>query len=423
MRVRSALILAAALGLVACSGPAPTTAPVTATSRIAGIAPDEPCTYQLASGEALPQTKLHLEDLEAMVLSEQDLGGLPGFEVDPFRHGFQGNAELPTIEVHPDSTCADEAKLGRITGFGASLELPGGAERRVSTSVHLFATDDGAAAWSDAFDEGFLAVLGAEGRDRYGTAPLPGGRGDDLIATHGGPDGIRTWAMLVRGPIVGWVIDLEQGDATTIDVGAAAALLAARIEGVEEDAVDRPRHGLDAAALVAAPLPLAEYGPRYAGLEWDPFFGGCADAVERGLVAGEDAENDARRFHRISGCTALYAPPASDPAGPIERAFSSVQVFAGDEHASGFAAKVAADMQQLGGRLGGPLDLGDEAFEVITPGGGDRDYVDARAIVRVGSNVLTVALQDREPANQADEIATLAAKLTVRVEQLLAAAP
>jgi len=417
--VRSALILVAALGLIACSGPAPTTAP----ASIGGIAPDEPCTYQLASGEALPRTKLHLEDLEAMVLTEEDLRDLQGFKVDPFRHGFQGNAELPTIDVHPESTCADEAKFGRITGFGESLELPGGAERRVSTSVHLFATDDGAAAWSDAFDEGFLAVLGAEGRDRYGTAPLPGGRRDDLIATHGGPDGIRTWAMLVRGPIVGWVIDLNQDEAPTIDVAGAAALLADRIEGVEAEAVAEPRSGLDAAALVAAPLPLAEYGPRYAGLEWDPFFGGCADAVERGLVAGEDAEKDARRFHRISGCTALYAPPASDPVGPIERAFSSVQVFASDDDASGFAAKVAADMERLGGRLGGPLDLGDEAFEVITPRGGDRDYVDARAIVRLGSHVLTVALQDREPANQPDEIATLAEKLTTRVQRLLAGAP
>ena len=59
--------------------------------------------------------------------------------------------------------------------------------------------------------------------------------------------------MFQRGPVVGWVVDLHPGADATIDVRAAADLMAARVESVIEKAESRPRAGFDAAQLLSVP--------------------------------------------------------------------------------------------------------------------------------------------------------------------------
>jgi hypothetical protein len=270
------------------------------------------------------------------------------------------------------------------------------------------------------FVAGMQSSVGAGNDPLLDVRPLPEGRPGDVLMTHRGPDGTRTWAMFVRGPILGWVVDLRPADQATIDVPVAAAAMARRIEAVEADVAARRPSGLDAAALLSAPLGLTAYGEQYAGLAWDSFFGGCADAVERGLVAGPAAAEDARRFGRLSGCTALYAPGPAGGDGTIERVFSSVSVMATEDGASAAVAKGAADMHGLGGRPAGVPAIGDEAVAIVTPPGADRVYADSRALVRVGSHVLVVAIQDREGGDHQGEVGSLAASLASRLQRLLA---
>jgi hypothetical protein len=420
MRAGLACIALACLALVSCSEPSHS--PSAAAVAPVGVASDEPCSRSLPLDAMPPSIGYHVEDLERMVLSRADLGGLPGFEIDPISYGYQGNGELETVEVHPEGMCDAMARLGRVTGFSGSFAAVE-ATGHVSTTAHLFWDEPAARGWLEWFVAGMQSSVGAGNDRRLEVRPLPGGRPGDVLMTHRGADGTRTWAMFVRASILGWVVDLAPPQRPTIDVPVAAAAMAKRIEAVEADVAARRPSGLDAAALLSAPLPLVAYGEPYAGLAWDSFFGGCADAVERGLVAGPAVADDARRFGRLSGCTALYGPGPGADDGPIERVFSSVSVMATDGGASGAVAKGAADMEELGGRPVGIPVIGDEAVAIVTPPGADRGYTDSRALVRLGSHVLVVAIQDREQGDHLQEVASLAASLVGRVQGLLANIP
>jgi hypothetical protein len=190
---------------------------------------------------------------------------------------------------------------------------------------------------------------------------------------------------------------------------------------VAADVADRPRSGLDAAQLLSAPLPGSEYGPLAADFAWDPFFGGCQDAAERGFIVGPKAVTDAQRFGRITGCTAMYAPLAS--SGEVERVFSIVQVHRDPTGASGALAEMIADQE---GRGGVPFaaSVGDEAIGIATPAvsGESGGPADTRVVFRLGALLLLVAIQGTTAGDQQPYVLDLADRLEARIRAVIAGA-
>jgi hypothetical protein len=366
----------------------------------------------------LAPVPLHHEDLERMVLSRADVGGLRGFEADPFRQGYHDNAELTSLEVAPPATCQDIERFGRIEGYGNAHVAADGSGRSLLFAVHLFWTPEGAVSWSDAFVRGLAAGAGGGGST---FRELPGGAGvaESVLIEHDGPVGTRTWASFVRGSIVAWIVDLHPGPTTTIDVPAAAAQMADRIDTVIEVAGDRPRHALDVAQLLSAPLPKIAYGDVAAAFDWDFFFGGCQDTAERGFIAGEQAAADAKRFGRLTGCTAMYAPAEATDADVV-RVFSSIHVYREARGASAALAAAVSELEARGGLRSPVVGLADEAVVVATPAGGEAP-ADTRVLFRLDDLVAIVAIQG--PAATGAEAGTqmvdLARQLDARIRGLL----
>jgi hypothetical protein len=211
------------------------------------------------------------------------------------------------------------------------------------------------------------------------------------------------------------VVDLHPEDTATIDVPLAAGRMAGRVETVIGETAARDRSGVDVAQLLSAPLPLAEYGTRGNGLAWDSFFGGCQDAIERGLIAGPQAEEDARRLGRITGCTAMYGDGAQ-----VVRVFSSVNVYRDARGASESLAASLADLVARGGVRFTVAGVGDEAIGLITPPGGDAAHTDTRVVMRLGELAASVVFQERD-GDAAEDILALARRLEDRIRALQAA--
>jgi hypothetical protein len=385
-----------------------------------GIATDQPCSRSVAAEPDVFDVPFQLQDLEAMIPSPADVDGMVGFEDDLFSHGYHDNAELTSIVPNPPTTCDDLERFGRITGFGIGYARPDDPTHSVLFAVHLFAHEAAAKAWPDAFFGSMAASAGKPGGPTAFTVTQPGGLPDGaVVVEHVGADGVRTWASATRGQIVGWVIDLHPEGEPTVDVPHAAATLVDRIDEVTAG-VGADRAGPDAAHLVSAPLPQSAYGERAAGLTWDSFFGGCADAVERGMIAGDQARVDAERFDRVSGCTAMYAPGGAATADGTVRVFSSVSVYETPEGASASQAATHAENEALGGVDFEVSGLGDEVMGQITPvTGGDSSYTDTRVMLQRGPYAATTALHSTAPGNASAEVIDWARALDQRMTEFL----
>lgn len=401
------------------AGVEPSATPIPVDPAAPAVANDEPCTRTLPSGSlAVTSTPFHHEDLERMVLAPEDVGGLAGFEPDPFGQGYHDNAELSMLVPNPSTTCDDLRRFGRIEGYA---DFYSGDAGGVMFSVHLFWSADEAAAWSAAFT-GALAAGAKDGGYTWTTRDLAAPEGG-VLAEHVGRDGTRTWAIFRRGPIVGWVVDLRPTGAPTIDVAGAAAAMADRIDTVTADVARRVPAGLDAARLLSAPLPRAAYGDLGEGLVWDPFFGGCQDALERGFIAGATAREDALKYGRVTGCTAMYAPE-DGVAGEVVRVFSSVSVHRDATGAAGALGAVVAAVEARRGVRFDAGDLGDEAVGVAAPATGAGDTAapaDTRVVLRIGALVLNVSVQGPTAVGKEAYVLDLARQLDVRVRTLLSA--
>jgi hypothetical protein len=423
-------LVVGALGLLkpwAIVGPAgsPTLTPSPSSSAIAPSGPvlanDEPCTRTMSPASlALTPNPFHHEDLERMVLSSSDVGGLDGFEPDIVRQGYHDNAELMSIEVNPSTTCQDIQQLGRIEGYGNAYTSYADG-RAVLFAVHLFWTPEEAAAWIEAFNGG-LASEAAASSGAFSFEVVPSGPDlpDAMLVQHSGADGIRTWAILQRGPIVGWIVDLHR-DQATIDVPAAVAMMAERIETVAGQVAGRARGGLDVAQLLSAPLPKTDYGTLATDFIWDPFFGGCQDTAERGFIAGGKAAADAARFDRLTGCTAMYAPLDAGTADVV-RVFSSIHVHGDSTGASEALAANVEDQEARGGVRFTVDALGEEAIGISTPASGEFP-ADTRVVMRIGNLMTIVAIQGDAAVGQEDYVQDLATRLEERVNSLTELGP
>jgi hypothetical protein len=420
------LALASAVLVVGCTtpvdlSPSPSSSTAVATGPGGGIAGDQPCTRSVPSEPDVVDVPFQLDDLERMIPRTADVPDLIGFEDDFFLHGYHDNAELSSLVPNPPATCENLQRFGRLTGFGIGYARPDDPTHDVLLAVHLFADDAGASAWSDAFFGGLQAAVGAGGGPQAFTLERPAGLPPDtLLAEHVGGDGVRTWAAITRGSIVGWVIDLHREGDSPIDVPGAVTVLADHIERVTADAAGRERDGPDASHLLSAPMPLSSYGDRGAGLSWDSFFGGCADAFERGMVAGDQARLDAEQLGRRSGCTALYAPAGAAAANGTVRVFSSVQVYGDEQGASASLPASIAGLESGGGERFAVAGVGDEAIGLTAPTPGEGpEHVDTRIVFRRGVDVGTVAIQSNDRADISDEAGDLARALDQRMAEFL----
>ena len=418
------LAFAATLLVIGCATPvevSPSAPSQGAAQTMGGMATDQPCTRTVPTTADVVSVPFRLQDLERMIPAPADVPDLIGYEDDTFLHGYHDNAELPGLVPNPPSTCDGLERFGRLTGFGIGYARPEDPTHDVLFAVHLFADEAGANGWSRAFLEAFgPTVDGPDGPSGFRVEGPAGNVPDTILAEHVAGDGVRTWAAVTRGQIVGWVIDLHAADAKPIDVPAAVAILADRIEAVAADAAAVEAAGPDAAHLLSAPLPLVSYGDRGANLGWDPFFGGCADAFERGMVAGEQARLDAERFGRLAGCTALYAPPVGAAADGTARVFSSVQEYRDDAGASASLPASIAALESAGGERFAVAGLGDEAIGLTaTTSGEGPERFDTRIVFRDGVDVGTVAIQSTDQADISSEVADLARVLELRMADFL----
>lgn len=412
--------------LGACSPAADATGPLAAESPVTrargGISTDQPCTRAVVAEPDVVRVPFQLQDLEGMIPAAVDIPGLIGFEDDMFTHGYHDNAELNTVVPNPPSTCDDLERFGRITGFGIGYARPADSAHHLLISVHLFGDEAAAMAWPDAFFAPMAATArNPGGPESFTFEELAGLPDNTIVAEHVGADGVRTWASTVRGLIVGWVIDLHPEGEPTVDIAAAARILAEHIDAVTADVAVGAREGPDAAHVMSAVLPRSAYAGRGEGLAWDSFFGGCQDAVERGMVAGDQARTDAERFGRVSGCTAMYSPPAGRPAADgTVRVFSAVSVYGEPEAAS---ESIAAGLAELEGRGGGSFEvpaLGDEAHGLVTPvDAGESKYTDTRVVLRRGPYVGVVALHSTAAADASAEFIDLGTALDQRMRDFL----
>lgn len=404
------------------STPAAPSSSTTTLPTEAGLLSDEPCTRSVAAPGSLPaRVGLRLDDLEHMVLSRDDVGGLSGFESDMSRHGYWGNDEIRYMEVNPPSTCDDTKRFGRIVGFANAYEPTSRVRRQVTFSVHLFWRESDARAWVDSFTNAIKASVGTpDGPARFDAQPVTELGPNAVLADDEGHDGVRTWVMFVRGPIVGWVTDLHpRGSRPSIDVTSTATTMAARVEKENTDAAARPAGpSLDAAGLISAPLPLAELGPRFAGLRWDWFLGGCSDTEERAANIGEQAAVRSAGFGRVVGCTSMY-DPQEDTSRDVARVFTSVQFYNDDKGASADLADLMARSQAAGAQRFDPGSIGDEAFGMVTPPTGSDPYPQTRITFRIGNLIAIAGVQDKAPRDANGEITALALKLHARIEGLL----
>jgi hypothetical protein len=380
--------------------PSPSLAAVSGDTS-GGIATDQPCSRSVAAEADVFDVPFQLQDLEAMIPSSADVDGMIGFEDDLFSHGYHDNAELTSIVPNPSTTCDDLERFGRITGFGIGYARPDDPTHGVLFAVHLFADEAAAKAWPDALFGSMAASAGKPDGPTSFSVTQPGRLPDGAVVVERvGADGVRTWASVTRGQIVGWVIDLHPEGEPTVDVPHAAATLVERID--------------------EAPLPQSAYGERAAGLTWESFFGGCADAVERGMIAGDQARVDAERFGRVSGCTAMYAPGGAPTADGTVRVFSSVSVYETPEGASASLAATHAENEALGGADFEVSGLGDEVMGQITPvTGGDSSYTDTRVMLQRGPYAATAALHSTAPGNASAEVIDWARALDQRMTEFL----
>ena len=398
------------------SSGSPTSAPQALVPSGQGIANDEPCTRTQSAVELnVRPVGFHHEDLEHMVLGSADVGGLPDFYQDVERQGYHDNPELAALQPNdPGSICDDAVRFGRIEGYGNVYDSAGGT-RMVLFAVHLFWTAEDAAAWSKAYTDGLAP---APGDTSYTFELVPAGLNiqDAALWIHTGRDGIRTWAIIQRGPVIGWIVDLHPEGSEAIDVAAAAALMATRIETVSAAVAARAPAGLDAVQLLSAPLPQSAWGDTAASLNWDPFFGGCQDTAERGFIVGEKAVADAARFGRLTGCTAMYANPGQ--AQDIVRVFSMVQVYRDADGASGaLAAETADEKAQNAGTFDG-VEFGDESIGFLTSSAtGPRD---TRLVMRVGNLLAIVSFQGSVAPERIDYVLEMARLLELRLDAILA---
>jgi hypothetical protein len=407
-------------GPEAVASASPAAAPGEGTAL--GVATDQPCTRLPASVLQLPRVPLHHEDLERMVPERGEITGLETFAEDYLTWGYLDNAEITWTVPAPPTTCEDSARFGRLEGYITAWAPRNDPARNVLFAAHLFDTEEGATAWATSFHEGLAAAAGAPGADFTYRLLEPWGSGLGIELTeHSGGDGTRTWAVLQSGPVIGWVIDRHPvGGEGSIDVLDAAGRMAARIDAVRTEAAGRERLGLDVAQLLAAPLPLAEYGETGTGMAWDGFFGGCQDTVERGLIAGDDAAAAARRLGRVTGCVAMYAP--EDPGGDVVRVFSSATVYRNADGARASIDEMVTEYEGRGGRQF-PVDgVGDRAAGLVTPiaEGEGTPYTDTRAAFSIGELAGSVVIGRAEAAPE-DEVRALAARLEERLGALLGA--
>lgn len=384
-----------------------------------GVASSEPCTRTVASGRPVPPAGFRAEDLIAMVPGPVDLGiDTDELTVDVVRHGYHGNAELEVIEVHAPTLCDDLERFGRITGFGRGFMSLEERPRRVVVSVHLFWDDQGAAMWTDAFVQGLqIGAGGPAGPTRVDVRPAEELGAGGLLLEHEGPEGVRTWAILQRGPIVGWVVDVHPGPATTVDVPATAQQLAARIEQVVADVGRRPDGGLDVTALLSAPLLQSELDERYADSEWDAFWGGCTDNEELGFIAEEASAALAERSGRLVGCTAMYRHE--------EMPWSGVSAFPDDASAAQYLRELpeALEGEAQTFEVTGLVHVDEtSAVQLRQPGSsGETGAWHTRVAFRRGPYVGTVAvMRVGAEAEQRASVATMAVRLSQRLDHLLA---
>jgi hypothetical protein len=220
--------------------------------------------------------------------------------------------------------------------------------------------------------------------------------------------------MFQRGPVVGWVVDLHPGADATIDVRAAADLMAARVESVIEKAESRPRAGFDAAQLLSVPLPREAYGARGDGLVWDWWFAGCTDAVEVAAISGEEVGAEARRLGRITGCTAMY-----DRDGDLPRLFSGVAVYGNAGDASEALAGGLTELEARGGHRFEVPNLGDEAVGLATPPSGEISFTDTRVVMRFGAFDARIVIQEQGGVDATADVVDLARQLETRITAVL----
>jgi hypothetical protein len=413
----------------------PTTEAAPAADSVA-LETDQPCTRQAVDVLTSEAGAVRLEDLERMVLPQEDLGtAVRGFELDIMRSGYLDNAEVQYVEINPPTTCDDLARFGRITGYSAAFTSYDEQIHSVSTAVHLFHDTAGATGWMQAFADGLRALVGTtDGPIRVDITPLDDLGPDARLIEHEGAEGVRTWAMFARGPVVGWIVDLHPRGRPTVDVSSFALAVAERIDHVMETVDDRSESRLAAARVAAAPLPRQMLGDRYGDLPWDWFFGGCTDNRERASYSPDPvkAARDLELHRRVSGCTAMYSRSELETqSADIVRIFSAVSVFEDAEGASADLASFAADTEARA-NTNGPegsygaverfpvVSIGEEAIGLRSALTSEPAFTDTRVVFRRGPIVGTVALHDRSDHDGRDELTRLAAALDLRIQALLA---
>ena len=374
-----------------------TTSVAERAERETALASDEPCTRTTDGVPAL--LPLTVEDLPAMTLSREEVGGLVGWESDMGRHGYWGNDELQSMEVNPPSTCEDLERHGRILGFANAWTKWEDTPQQVTVSVHAFWDADGARRWFGSYNTEMATLR-----------QTVDGLGDEaILAVHEGPDGTRDWVMFRQGPLLGWVTTLNHD----LDHEAVARRLATKMAEVTTTG-----GAIDAAGLLSAPLPLEAYGERGDGLRWDSFFGGCADTEERASIVGEEEAARSAGFGRISGCTAMYSPPEGTDTSVV-RVFSAVQVYRDAEGAAADLRDAAERRVRDGGTRFDPGTTGDDAYGMVLSTGGDTRSTQTRIAFRVGRLTGTVAVDDQDDADATAEVRALAVELAARIERML----
>lgn len=400
------------------------------TQRVMGLATDQPCTRPVPDGMAPEQLPLQAEDLVRMVLTREDVGaGIETFDDDIFRNGFIHNAELHQVEVHPDwqlhadafgfEHCAEFEDLGRIMGYARGWAAASEPPRSVYTSAHLFWDEQGAADWVEGWvDESRWGVGLPDGPSRFDLTPA-----DDIAEgawriEHEGWEGVRSWVVVRRGPIVGWVVDLHPGTTTTIDVDAAARALVARIDDVMATAVTATGDSLDLASMMSVPLPLAAWGDRYAALDWNGDWGGCTDLDEWSLIVDDATVEWARQRGMLYLCTGMYGPDGA-PEGRYLQVWTRISVFPDEASADAYLGdgtntNPTAESFDVTG-----LEGVDEATGVVSAPSEDSDLWGTRVQFRRGRYVFALGLNDNDPRDARDELVTLAQQLDDRFTALV----
>ena len=422
-------VLSALATVAAISAVAP--APLAAAAPVAAVQTDQPCTRVGAEGSPIVDVRYRPDDVAWMVLPKSAYGSaLSGYSIDWMHYGYLDNAEVHQVELAPPGTCESSRSNGRITGFSGAYERWSTPYRYVGSSVSLFFDAGGAYQWVKTFTYGMRQQVGRNGISRVDVRAVPSLGSGAVRLDIRAASGLRSWVLFPRGNLVGSVIDFRSAGAQAVDVNAFAGRLASRMASGAQGVASRARDPLDAPVLTSMPLKKGWLGSRYGTLTWDWFFGGCTDAQEAASQSAVPADElaDAARYRRLSGCYAMYRPPANQESVNGVRAISTQVVeFATPSGASGYLWDALADANRVAGttRDGtaygrvyrfAPGTLGDEAAGWQQSVGGG---VQTQIVFRDGRLLGRVVLATTRAGDAVAEVRRIAPMLDARITRLL----